>query len=100
MIGDAHVVYVIIGKALKIRRKQLRLKMKVMAQKLGIVPQQVCNWESGKCFPPDRLLPKIADLLSMSRKDIVKLYTDACKEAFEEYIRLSWPKERKKKVTG
>lgn len=55
-----------IGTQIANYRKKLGLTQEALAQQLGVTNQAVSKWESDQCCPDLMLLPKIADIFSIS----------------------------------
>lgn len=52
------------GLKLKLRRIELGIKQKYLAEKIGVTPQHLRNLESGRCTNPSReLMLKLAEAL-------------------------------------
>lgn len=77
---------IIIGKSLQAKRESLELTRSQIAQFLEVQPQFVANWERGQCLPPKKVLPVLLEVLKMSKKDVVNLYTMATRVSLEEYF--------------
>ncbi len=87
MSFQSRVKNTIIGNALEYRRKSLNLSRAELAERISLQsPQYIANWERGQCLPPKKKLKVLAEVLGMSKKEIVKLYTRATKVALEEYL--------------
>lgn len=60
------------GPELKARRKELGLKLRDVADALGITHiQQVSEWERGKVRPGSKHLAKLADVLGLDVRDLL-----------------------------
>ena len=57
------------AKGLAAQRKRLDLSVAAAAKILGVSPQSVMNWESGKTRPRDSQLAAIAALRKMGKKE-------------------------------
>lgn len=55
---------------LKALRVNLGLDQKTAADKLGVTPETLSNWERGKSFPNVPQITKIENLYSVSYSDI------------------------------
>ncbi len=58
------------AKGLTAQRKRLNLSVVAAAKILGVSPQSVTNWESGKTRPRDSQLGAIAALRKMGKREI------------------------------
>ena len=56
---------------LKIHRKKLGISQEELAERLGITPQSVSKWESGKSYPDTTKLVEIAGILGVSLDTLV-----------------------------
>jgi len=54
-----------IGAAIRARRQQLRLTQRELAERVGVHPSSVVNWEKGR-HPPDRNLGALEEVLGIS----------------------------------
>ena len=64
------------GPELKARRKELGLKLRDVADALGITHiQQVSEWERGKVRPGSKHLAKLADVLGLDVRDLLPTRT-------------------------
>ena len=86
MGNPSRIKNVIIGQTLQQKRESLALTRSEVAEKLGLLPQFVANWERGQCLPPKKILNDLIKVYKLSKKDIVKLYTAATKAALEDYF--------------
>lgn len=86
MAAESKIKNLIIGQGLQLRRENVSLTRSELAQKLQVKPQFVANWERGQCLPPKKVMGKLVNVLNMSKKEIVNLYTKASKIALEEYF--------------
>ena len=57
-----------IGAAIRARRQQLRLTQRELAERVGVHPSSVVNWEKGR-HPPDRNLGALEEVLGISFDD-------------------------------
>ena len=57
-LKDAHAV----GKRIKYYRERLGLEQKAVAREVGITPNAVSNWESGRTRPDFSIVPQLCDL--------------------------------------
>ena len=55
-----------LGTQIALLRKQNNITQEALAQQLGFTNQAVSKWESDQCCPDVTLLPKIADIFSIS----------------------------------
>ena len=55
-----------LGTQIALLRKQNNITQEALAQQLGVTNQAVSKWESDQCCPDVTLLPKIADIFSIS----------------------------------
>lgn len=58
-------------------RKQRDWTQVQVAQKLGISPQVVCDWEKGRSFPSRDSLIKLEDLFGMTHRELFAPAGDA-----------------------
>lgn len=56
-------------------------KQRELASELGVTQQAVSSWESGRCQPPIEKLPKLADTLGCSIKELVFALIEAQEQA-------------------
>ena len=56
----------ILGNKIAYYRKKLSITQDALAQQLGVTNQAVSKWESDQCCPDVMLLPKIADVFSVT----------------------------------
>lgn len=55
------------GARLRSRRRDLRLKQRQLAAKIGCTPETVSNWELGKSYPVRHSIFKLAKALQCDR---------------------------------
>lgn len=58
-------------------RKDINMSQKELANRLGVVPSRVSNWETGTNMMDIDALFKICDILSVSINDIYGIYPDS-----------------------
>jgi len=58
-----------IAKGFRAHRQRLDLSMPEMARLLDVSPQSIYNWESGHAKPRARLLPRIAAVRAMGKRE-------------------------------
>ncbi|WP_295088295.1 XRE family transcriptional regulator [Ruminococcus sp.] len=84
---DAHAV----GKRIKYYRERLGLEQKAVAREVGITPNAVSNWESGRTRPDFSVVPKLCELLGITLYDLygidnpINVYTDKEQQMIEDY---------------
>lgn len=59
-----------LGNQISFYRKQASMTQEQLAAQLGVSNQAVSKWELEQCYPDITLLPKIADLFSISLDDL------------------------------
>lgn len=70
-------------------RRKLNITQDAVAEKLGVSNQAVSKWESGQCFPDITLMPKLADIFSVTLDELFGRTAPAAPAA-SEYT-LPWP---------
>lgn len=61
-----------LGELLKQKREEKGIKQNELASLIGYVPQFVGNWEIGKSVPPPNAVSKLADILEINKKELLK----------------------------
>ncbi len=61
------------GGLLKMRRKQVGLRMEALAQKIGCTRAAISIWESGKSVPGGDLLVLLSEVLKQEPKSFFRL---------------------------
>ena len=59
-----------LGDKIAYYRKNMNITQDALAQQLGVTNQAVSKWESDQCCPDVMLLPKIADIFSVSLDEL------------------------------
>jgi DNA-binding XRE family transcriptional regulator len=59
-----------LGDKIACYRKNMNITQDALAQQLGVTNQAVSKWESDQCCPDVMLLPKIADIFSVSLDEL------------------------------
>ena len=55
-----------------IRRLRDWMPQKVLAQRLGVAPARLCNWERGISSPPAAMMPRIAEALGAPIEELFR----------------------------
>ena len=61
-----------IGKRISEYRKKKNLKQDELAEKLGVSPQAVSKWETGKGLPDASIMKELCNILKMSETNFNK----------------------------
>ncbi len=86
-LKDAHAV----GKRIKYYRERLGLEQKAVAREVGITPNAVSNWESGRTRPDFSIVPQLCDLLGITLYEMygidnpINVYTEKEQQMIEDY---------------
>ena len=85
-----------LGEHIGALRRGQSMTQEALATELGITPQAVSKWENGQGFPDVSLLPKLAEIFSISLDELFGLKTPQAAEepracSFQE---LPWPDDR------
>ncbi|WP_295090966.1 XRE family transcriptional regulator [Ruminococcus sp.] len=86
-LKDAHAV----GKRIKYYRERLGLEQKAVASEVGITPNAVSNWESGRTRPDFSVVPRLCELLGISLYELygidspLNIYTEKEQSMIEDY---------------
>lgn len=86
-LKDAHAV----GKRIKYYRERLGLEQKAVASEVGITPNAVSNWESGRTRPDFSVVPRLCELLGISLYELygidspLNIYTEKEQSIIEDY---------------
>jgi len=85
-----------LGEHIGALRRGQGMTQEALATELGITPQAVSKWENGQGFPDVSLLPKLAEIFSISLDELFGLKTAQAAEepracSFQE---LPWPDDR------
>lgn len=58
-----------IGELIKLRRKELRMKIEDLSEKTGASTGLISNWENGRRTPSYKYLPKLEEALEINFQD-------------------------------
>lgn len=61
-----------LGEFLTTKRESIGISQKEVADRLDITPQMVCNWENGRCGPPNEKLEALAKILKISKNEFLE----------------------------
>src|SRR5690606_13672993 len=61
-----------VGEFIQNLRKQKKLTQNELSEIIGVTDQAVSRWETGEGFPEITILPKLAQILSVSGDEILK----------------------------
>ena len=75
-----------IGKKIKSLRKAQNITQEKLAAYLNISYQAVSKWENGTALPDITLIPKIANVFSVSADYLLGIKTDENEEKVQEYF--------------
>lgn len=80
-----------LGLYLKQKRKEAKLTQAQVSEKLdGTVHSQfVSNWERGQCAPPNHCLFKLAQILNLDQKDLMKAMLADQRAALESKLNVN-----------
>ena len=56
----------ILGQAISALRKKQGLTQAMLADKLGLSDKTISKWESGRCYPDVTVIPKLAEIFSVT----------------------------------
>lgn len=80
-----------LGKKIAAYRKNMNITQEALANQLGISNQAVSKWETEQSYPDVELLPKIADIFSIS---LDELFDRECvsvhKDPVDDGVMLPW----------
>ena len=86
-LKDAHAV----GKRIKYYRERMGLEQKAVAREVGITPNAVSNWESGRTRPDFSIVPQLCELLGITLYEMygidnpINVYTEKEQQMIEDY---------------
>lgn len=70
---------------IKLRREELKINQKELAQKVNITQAQISRIETGKSDPTAKVLKKICEILKISSDNILELNIVQDKQKNKEY---------------
>ena len=65
------MAYTKLGLKLRKARKESGLTLREFAQRIGVTPACICNWEHGWRKPPLKFVKMISNALSLDANDLV-----------------------------
>lgn len=79
-----------IGRFFKKKREDNRLSQGELSEALGYTSSQfVSNWERGLCSPPLAIIPKLAKILNIPKREILDLLTSEYRKGLEQSFKNS-----------
>ncbi len=84
-----------LGEFLADRRMELNITQQFMADKLNVSSSTISKWENGKCMPDICKIDELADVLEISRDELLDCRLDDVKPVDEPEGPVLGPKEKK-----